>query len=267
MHLLQPLKPLFFLLALWMGNVNPAPAAPKLDSAQPGDALHAPWTALLQKYVHDGRVNYRAWKNSREDLHALRSYLRTLQKYDPARWPRHAALAYWINLYNAATLNLVLSHYPISSIKRVRGFFLSPWRIDVVEVGGRRLSLDQIENSILRKQLHDARIHFALNCASLGCPPLASEAYLPSKIDAQLDAAATRTLRDSRWVDIREEEIRVTRLFRWYAEDFEAAAGSVRAFITRFRPADRAALLDSHRRLRFMKYDWRLNEMSRDGGR
>ncbi len=236
-------------------------AHPRADQPlTPADQIHQPFHALLKKYVSNHGVRYKAWKQNPQDLQQLENYIRALEAIRPDTLSRPKALAYWINLYNAATLNLVLKHYPVKSIKDVRNFFLSPWKLEVVEVAGKALTLDDIENAILRPKFQDARIHFALNCASASCPPLAAHAYLPSRIERQLDEAVQAALAQRRYVDIRPDAIRLSKIFSWYAEDFKKSAGSVRRFIAKYLPRQRQAILDPHRQLEYMPYDWQLNE-------
>jgi hypothetical protein len=231
-------------------------AAPSAADPQ----VHAAFGRLLALYAVDGRVRYAAWAASRPDRQALHDYLARLQALDPAGLPRDDALAYWIDLYNAATLSLVLEHYPVRSIREIGALAGSPWKSELVRVAGRELSLDAIENEILRPAFHDPRVHFALNCASVSCPPLAGQPFVGARIDEQLDGACRRALTDPRWTDLRVDRIRVTPIFDWYAADFQQAGLTVREFIARYRPADRAALLAPTRPLEFADYDWSLND-------
>lgn len=225
------------------------------------ESLHRPFDILLQIYVSGARFDYdRMWRNE-SDLQRLAKYLDTLQTRDPSQWPREAALAYWINLYNAATLNLVLQNYPVKSIKDIGGFMKSPWRRKVVRVAGKELTLDDIEHKIIRPRFKDARIHFALNCAAIGCPPLANRAFTAETLEQQLEAACYAALNNPRWVEVTEQEIRVSKIFDWYRKDFEEYAGSLREFIARYREKDREIILDETRKLVFKEYDWNLNKV------
>lgn len=174
-------------------------------------------------------------------------------------WPPTSAradrLAYWINLYNAATLKLVLAHYPLENIRQIGGDKRSPWDLPVVRIAGADLSLNQIENEIIRPEFGDARIHFALNCAAQGCPPLRAEAFVAARLDAQLDQACRLALNDSRWVTRAANTLTLTKLFEWYADDFRAAAGSVLGFIARYRSDEISEQMD----IAYGEYDWALN--------
>lgn len=254
-----------FLMILTFGYGAPGGPEPATNQttgteAPPG-RLHQPFDLLLQLYAKNDRFDYAAIHQTPADLQRLREYIRTLGKLDPSGWERAHALAYWINLYNAATLMLVLDHYPVESIKDIGTLFSSPWKKEVVTVNGQKLTLDEIENAIIRKQFNDARIHFALNCASLGCPPLANRAYTGDQLETQLEAATGRVLSDANWVRITPKELQITRIFDWYEEDFVKAAGSVREFIVRYRPADRDKILDKNRKIEYLDYSWQLNKI------
>ncbi len=230
----------------------------EISETAPG-ALHEPFGQILQRHVSGVRFDYDSIVMNPEDLNRLSEYIDSLEARNPAKWPPQDALAYWINLYNAATLELVLKHYPVSSIKDIGGVFGSPWKKKVVVVAGIELTLNDIENDIIRPEFKDARIHFALNCASIGCPPLADRAYIGDTLDAQLDLACERALNEDQWVEVTEEVLQLSRIFDWYEADFEEYAGSVREFISQYRKEDRGAILDSHRALKYKKYDWDLN--------
>jgi hypothetical protein len=234
-------------------------AATATPAAGPEDAarLHGDYESLLKQYVVGLGVDYAAWKADAGDAAALGHYVDELAALDPADWPRADGLAYWINMYNAVTLRLILDHYPLDGIKEIGGFMKkSPWKRKLVTVAERKLTLNDIENDIIRPTYRDPRIHFALNCASIGCPPLGAEAYLPDALSAQLDAACRLALNRERWVRVEGDEINLTKLFSWYREDFEADGGSIRAFVDRYREVE---LPPDSRDFEFMPYDWSLN--------
>jgi hypothetical protein len=225
-----------------------------LTWAAPAD--HSAWDALLTRYVLPAGIDYTRWQSAAVDREALRTYLRELQTVAVDSLARDEQLAFWINLYNATTVQLVLGHYPTASFRDIGGPEDSPWKQPVIRIGRRELSLDAIEHEIVRPQFGDARIHFALNCAAASCPPLLNAAYQAQTLDAQLDAVTRAALNDSRFVDAREcaarqGSIRLSRIFEWYAGDF----GDVVDFLNRYR----AAPLDPGCRIEFMDYDWALN--------
>jgi hypothetical protein len=172
------------------------------------------------------------------------------------------ALAYWINLYNAATLDLVLDGFPVKSIRDLDDAGGSPWRKPVVTVGDRSLSLDAIENDIIRPTFREPRVHFALNCAARSCPPLRAGAYRADSLDAQLEEQTRAFLRGggAELVDGDPPTLRLSKIFDWYAEDFAGAHGSVTTWLRSYLPA-LAARPDTARVTReFRAYDWSLNE-------
>ncbi len=247
------LAPVLILVAVVSATCFATAATP--DQAGP---LHADFSRLLGTYVKGNLVDYPAWTAHADDAAALGCYVDQLAILDPAEWPADDALAYWINLYNAVTLRLILDNYPLDSIKDLGGFMKkSPWKRELVTVGEQDLTLNNIENDIIRPGFGDPRIHFALNCASVGCPPLNHEAFVPDRISEQLDAACKLAMNHDQWVRVTGNKLELTKIFDWYGEDFTADGGSVLDFIKRYRtgswPADEP-------KISFMSYDWSLNE-------
>lgn len=246
---------LVFSLSLVISTGN----APAQISAEEISNIHKSYDILLQLYVSDGRFDYNRMWNNEEDMQRLTEYIDTLETMNPADWSRNNALAYWINLYNAATIELVMKNYPIKSIKDIGGFMRkSPWNRKVVTVAGREMTLNDIEDNI-STQFQDARVHFALNNATVSYPPLSNRAYLGESLENQLEAACFMVLKDERWVKITDTEILVSQIFDWYKKDFIKSAGSVREFIAKYRKDEREAIMDATRELKFMDYNWDLN--------
>ena len=232
-------------------------AVPALADPGAADQLHGRYDQLLQRHVRDLGVDYAAWHRSEADRAALARYVDELTALDPAGWPRADRLTYWLNLYNAVTLRLILDHYPLDSIRDLGGFLKkSPWKRDLVTVGGRDLTLDNIEHDIIRPEFGDARIHFAVNCAAIGCPPLHDRAFRAAELDAQLDLVSRLAVNHPRWVRVDGDGIRVTKIFEWYGDDFETDGASVRTFIDRFRDEP---LPDG--KIEYLEYDWSLNQV------
>ncbi len=234
-------------------------AAPGAIAGGPEEAreLHGEFDRLLKLHVVGLGVDYATWHADEADVTALGRYVDELAAIDPADWSREDGLAYWINMYNAVTLRLILDNYPLDSIKDIGGLFnKSPWKRKLVEVGGRKLTLNDIENDIIRPTYEDARAHFAINCASIGCPPLRAEACLPELLDSQLDASCRLALNLDRWVSVTNNEVKITKIFDWYRGDFVADGASLLEFINRYRdeklPADT-------RGFGYLPYDWSLN--------
>ncbi|NNM33274.1 MAG: DUF547 domain-containing protein [Gemmatimonadetes bacterium] len=226
-----------------------------------GSDLHADYDALLSTYVKDGLVDYDGWYAHKKSRRQLMDYVARLESTDPGALSRDEALAFWINLYNATTLRLILDNYPVESIKDLGGFLSSPWKKELVTVDGEELTLNEIENDIIRPRFQDPRIHFALNCAAVSCPPLAPFAFTGAEISEQLDQVSQQALQDERFVRIErdgdEVRIHLTRLFDWYEDDWE----NVREFLATYRPADRAVLLDEDAELKYNDYSWKLNAL------
>ncbi len=206
------------------------------------------------------RVRYGAV--TRPDRKLLRDYLGHLQGIDPRTLPRAQQKAYWINLYNALTVNLVLENYPVTSIRKIRPHFFAfgPWDMDVAEVAGQELTLNDIEHRILRPIFQDARIHFAVNCASLGCPNLAPRAYVAEQLDGQLDAASREFLAHPRGLQWQPDGLFLSSIFKWFDADFGGRAGVLR-FLARYAPAAARERLRGYQGDITYDYDWQLNDL------
>lgn len=249
--------PRFFIAAALVATLILGALPSQADDAQDADQLHAAYGQLLGRYVEGLGVDYVAWIGSERDVDALRAYVRDLTALDPAGWPHDDGLAYWLNLYNAVTVQLIVDNYPLDSIKDLGGFLkTSPWDRKLVTVAGRELSLNMIENDIIRPEFGDPRIHFAVNCASIGCPPLQPDAYRAATLSDQLDAACRQALNHERWVRTAGDKLEVTKIFDWYKDDFAEDGGSIRSFIARYHEG---SLPDG--KIEFMDYDWSLNQV------
>ncbi|GAA6153731.1 DUF547 domain-containing protein [Pseudoteredinibacter isoporae] len=188
----------------------------------------ADWQAFLDTYVSPDAqgVNRVAYGDvSKEDKQTLQRHLNALAELDPREWSEAEQQAFWINTYNIAVVNLVLDHYPLDSIKDIRLSFKSlfnagPWEDKILVVAGKKLSLNDIEHRILRPIWKDARFHFALNCASIGCPNLAKEVYRAESLDEQLERAKREFLSSSRAFSVSGESYRLSSIFNWYWQDF-----------------------------------------------
>jgi hypothetical protein len=244
------------------------------------DHGHAAWTGLLKRHVvvlRDGRVSQVRYAGFSADRAALRAYLQTLSSVSESEFSAFGKAqqqAFLINAYNAFTVELILTKYPgIRSIKELGTLFQSPWKIGWVPLLGRKVSLDDIEHRMLRQRgrYDDPRVHFAVNCASVGCPALREEAFVPDRLDAQLEQQARRFLSDRsrNRFDRERERLEVSKIFDWYGEDFRLGhrgIASLRGFLARF--ADQLADNADHRqRIRsqgvdvvFLDYDWTLND-------
>ena len=231
--------------------------------AAPAGFDHSPWDAVLKRYVNAiGEVDYAALKASRAPLAA---YVASLAAASPDSrkelFPdRSAELAYWLNAYNALTILGVVDAYPTKSVRDLGALYGFFRRKDYV-LGGRKLSLQDLENEIIRKRYHDARIHFAIVCASVSCPRLDREALAADRLEEQLDRVTRRSMAEERNVaiDAGMKTVTLTILFKWYAEDF---GGPALDFVRRYSSPARVALLDQagkQAKIRFFDYDWSIN--------
>lgn len=229
---------------------------PKVNSnARP--IVHQSLTTLLQKHVSsDGRVNYASLK---ADSNALNDYLGLLEHHHPNKgWTSNERKAYWINTYNAFTLRLIIRNYPVSSIKDLGGAVYkvnTPWDIRFITIEGYNYDLNNIEHDILRKEWSDARIHFAVNCASVSCPILANTAYEAATLDTQLDEAARRFINDPTRNRLSNDEAELSKIFRWFKGDF-TRKGNLIDFINHYAENP----LNASASINYLDYDWNLNE-------
>jgi len=236
---------------------------PALAPASSFDHRNAAFDALLKQHVNDGWVDYAALKANPERLDSYLAQLAAVSEANFNSWPEKQRLAFLINLYSAATLKLIVDHYPVKSIKDIGGAFSGPWKQDAVRLFGKVTTLDNLEHGIIRQQYHDPRVHFALVCAAKGCPPLRSEAYTADRLDEQLDDQGRTFLAQSQKnrVDAGARVIYLSPIFKWFAGDFEAKSGSVLKFVEPFLPEKGHAVTDGFK-TKYTEYDWSLNDKS-----
>ncbi|HSL61236.1 MAG TPA: DUF547 domain-containing protein [Desulfotignum sp.] len=217
------------------------------------------WAALLANHVTDARVDYDGFK---KDEALLDQYLAILSSTDPGALSRNHQFAFYINAYNAFTIKLVLSRFPgINSIKEIGGFFSNPWNRKFIPLNRFTVSLDHIEHDILRPRFKDARVHFAINCASRSCPPLLDAPYEGSILENQLDRQTRRFINLRKNVFLRDGTLFVSPIFKWFEGDF--VAGPL-AFIRQHADDPLGQALDEAAakgdiRLEYLDYDWSLN--------
>jgi Protein of unknown function, DUF547 len=255
-----------------------------LASAQTAfDHSHAAWTALLKKYVvvlQGGRASQVRYAGFVQDRAALKAYLTSLSAVsDDAfkAFSKPQQMAFLINAYNAFTVELILTKYPkLESIKDLGSVFRSPWKQKFVPLLGTTLTLDEIEHEMLRAKgrFEDPRVHFAVNCASIGCPALREEAFVPERLDAQLDEQALRFMSDrsrNRY-NPATGKLEVSKIYDWFGVDFRSGwrgIASLEAFCARYAdqlaeaPADRERVRSQKAAIAFLDYDWQLNDATR----
>jgi len=233
------------------------------------DHGHAQWNALLKKHVQvleDGKASRVRYAGMASDRAALERYLGELSAVKQAefeRWTREQQVAFLINAYNAFTVQKVLTRYPdLKSIRDFGKIFGNPFKDEFFSLLERKRSLDWIEQENLRKKFREPRVHFALNCASVGCPMLREEAYVGARLERQLEEQAARFLADRSRNRFADGRLEVSKIFDWYKEDFEPRP----AYFARYAgaladAADARALIAAGRApITFLDYDWSLND-------
>jgi hypothetical protein len=253
----------FSAAALVLGGIFFSPCVVAFDHA------HDAWNALLQKHVVllDGgkasRLDYAALAKERA---ALRGYLDALSRVSETQfggWSKSEQIAFLLNAYNAFTAEKIMTRYPnLKSIWDFGRFFGNPFRDEFFTLLGGRMSLDGIEHGILRKRYREPRVHYAVNCASIGCPMLREEAYVAGRLEDQLDEQARRFLSDRTRNRVRAGRLEVSKIFEWFREDFEP----LDAYLARYaatladNPAQQGRIAARALPVTFVDYDWALND-------
>jgi len=240
------------------------------DSRDPGATQridHSGWNTFLGRYVlrgEDGinRVSYSQISDT--DRQQLKRYVTALEQLPIRQYNAEQQLAYWINLYNAVTLDIVLQHYPVESIRDIDispGFFADgPWGKKLLSIEGQQVSLNDIEHRILRPIWQDPRLHYALNCASLGCPNLSTSAYNADTIELQLDQAATAFVNDPRGVSFTDGKLYVSSIYSWFRDDFGPSDRAVIDHLQHYAAAPLRDTLADTMRIAGDRYNWSLND-------
>lgn len=245
-----------FLLVISAVTACAAPT-PALQDGKP--VSHEKFTILLQKYVNDeGKVDYKSLKENRAQL---TEYLDLLRSTAPnEKWSKEEEIAYWINVYNAFTLDLILEHYPVESIKDIGSsiqipFVNTPWDIKFIKISGEEYDLNNVEHGILRKKWKEPGIHFAVNCASKSCPKLRREAYTADKLYEQFDEQARIFINSDFHNDITPKKARLSKYFDWYGGDFKDVM-PIREYINQYADVK----LTEATEISYKDYNWELNE-------
>ena len=228
---------------------EPAESDPEIKNGISKSFNHDSWTKLLQKHVSNhGSVNYNGFKSDRK---ILLNYITSLSENMPNEsWTKEDKLAYWINTYNTLTVDLILRHYPIESIKDIK----KPWDQRYWKFGNKWYSLSEIEHQILLK-MDEPRIHFAIVCASYSCPKLQNVAFTASKLESQLTKATKSFLSDSKRNSISENNLELSKIFQWFSKDFNQN-GSLIDFLNLYSDLK----ISEKAKTSFKDYDWTLNE-------
>ena len=217
------------------------------------------YAELLKKYVRAGKVDYAGFKSEEAKLDR---YLKILENVDPEGLSRNEQFGFYANAYNAWTIKLILSGYPgISSIKDLGNLLRSPWKKKIVRIAGEVITLDHVEHEILRPRFKDPRVHFAINCAAKSCPPLRPEPFSGAILDQQLDDSTRSFINDPKSYRLEDDELHVSRIFKWFAEDFEDGA---LGFFLKDATGDLLEKLKAKSdriTVKYLPYDWSLNGM------
>lgn len=230
-----------------------------------GTVNHAAFDALLARRARNSRdgivrLDYAGWKASAADRAALTAYVAALSRLSPLSLTRPEQFAFWANLYNAVTIDVVLDAYPVRSIRDIRsGLLPGPWRRRLVTIGGVELSLDDIEHNILRKGWVEPRVHYAVNCASIGCPNLPLRAFRGATLVPALDAAARAYVNTPRAVRFDGDTLVVSSIYKWYAADFGGSDARIIAHLARYADEPLRSRLQAATRIGRDTYDWSLN--------
>jgi hypothetical protein len=234
-----------------------SPVVGKAGSTPPSHQL---WNELLKVNVKpNGQVDYKGFIREKPKLE---SYLKLLSENAPDRskWSKNEQLAYWINVYNAYTVKLIVDFYPTKSIRDLGPRIKIPlikdvWHYKFFKIAGVEMSLDEVEHSILRKEFEEPRIHFAINCASVSCPPLLNEAFVANNLENQLMRVTTTFVNDPSRNKISSQSAQLSSIFSWFKGDF-TKKGTLIEFLNRYSKVK----ISPNARISFLDYNWNLNE-------
>jgi len=220
---------------------------------------HGEWDALVKKHVSkNGMVDYQGFLKDKKQLQV---YLDKLSANRPtSKWSKNEKMAFWINAYNAFTVKLIVDHYPVKSIKDIKKgipFVNSVWDIAFIPMGKEKIDLNYIEHTILRKEFKDPRIHAAINCASFSCPLLRNEAYNAVRLDEQLNDAMRRFVNDSQRNQLDKSNIKISKIFSWFAGDFKLNGSSVVDYLNKYAKKR----VQPNAKIDFLEYQWELNDI------
>lgn len=225
------------------------------------DHNHNKWDNILRTYtLKREKQVYFDYKGLKKNKAVLDSYLQQLEKLSQEEFTKFSEdekLSFWINAYNAYTIQIILKHYPVKSIREIKsGFFsIGPWKISFINLLNKKMSLDDIEHGIIRKQFAEPRIHFAVNCASIGCPSLLQNAFTAKNLEEQLNYAAKNFLTNTKKNYVNNKTLYLSKIFDWYGEDFDKKYGGYIHYIIQS-----LGLKSSDYVVKFNEYNWQLNE-------
>ena len=239
------------------------------DKSAPSINMKTPtpdnWGNILSLYARtntDGltEFDYAALKASSMNMEILSNYINQMSAQKPSKLSRNDAMAYWANLYNALTVQVVAQNYPVKSIRKIKsGYRAGPWKRKLVTVEGRTLSLDNIEHDILRPTYKTPLVHYMVNCASVGCPNLKATPWVGATLLADQKAAARAYINSPRGVKFNNGRLQVSSIYKWFKADFGSNEIGVLAHLNQFAEADLKAALSKHQKIDKYAYDWSVN--------
>ena len=240
------------------------------DDTNPATIDHGAWQEILDGYLHTDDpsgvhlFDYGGLEANRTDRERLQGYLTQLASVDPRRYSRDEQMAYWINFYNALTVETVVEAYPVDSIRSIHEGIVplsGPWGDERATVAGQRLTLDNMEHDILRALWRDPRIHYAVNCASLGCPNLAPQVFTAARLEEMLEVTARAYINHPRGVTLRDDSSAVlSSIYTWFQEDFGGSEAGVVEHLVRYAEPELRERLQRFRGGFDFEYDWSLND-------
>ncbi len=269
------MKKLLLLSTVWLLSLS--------TWAQSFDHTHAALTTLLKKHVvviDGGKTTKVSYAELQKDRGALKNYLNSLSRVSSAEfngWSKAQQMAFLINAYNGFTLDLILQHYPVKSIKDIGGVFDNRWKRKFFKLFGEEYFLDRIEHDTLRKPgvYNEPRVHYAVNCASIGCPVLREEAFIADRLDKQLEEQAVRFISDRSRNRYANGKLEVSMIYKWFADDWEkgytgfdgktAPVNSREEYFARYAalladsPEDRQKIIAQKTPITYLDYDWSIN--------
>ena len=224
---------------------------------------HHLWEVFLAKHLHEnvskGIYQFDYDKVTALDKKNLSQYLEHLQGIDPRVYRKNVQLAYWANLYNALTIDIVLKHYPIESIKDIGNGITGPWNMKLINIAGQPLTLNEIEHGILRALWQDNRIHYVINCASVGCPDLPKYALVGKNIEQQLEQAAKRFINQTKGVEFVGDKLIISSIYNWFKKDFANNDSELLSHLSQYANAELKTQLMSYQGDIDYQYNWELN--------
>ncbi|NNE91132.1 MAG: DUF547 domain-containing protein [Verrucomicrobiales bacterium] len=237
--------PLFFITILFLGSAGPVRG---FD--------HSNLDAVLKKYVDSkGMVDYAGLQKNRSELDSYLKSTAAVTEKEFKGWNENEQLAFLMNVYNAETLQLIIDHYPVKTIKKIGPLIGTPWDVKSVELFGDTTTLNKLEHGILREDYDEPRLHFAIVCAAMGCPPLRTEAFTAAKLDEQLDDQARVFLSQANKNRVEGDTLYLSPIFKWFDGDFEKGGKSVQDYVNPWFKADTSRL-----KVKYTDYDWDLNK-------